>query len=160
MASGAAACRVRAMNARMFSRLCLVVACLLVAGCRSTYYAAWEKLGVEKRDLLKKRVVAARDEQGLALTDRELVDNLRVLLFAGHETTASILAWLTIQLAQRPDLWDPLCAESCSAAAVPSSIAEAKALPFGEAMFREVLRRYAPVWFTRRRVSEEVIYRG
>jgi hypothetical protein len=43
------------------------LACLLsvlaLTGCRSTYYAAWEKLGVEKRDLLKKRVVAARDEQ-------------------------------------------------------------------------------------------------
>jgi hypothetical protein len=32
-------------------------------GCRSTYYAAYEKFGVYKRDLLKKSVVAARDEQ-------------------------------------------------------------------------------------------------
>ena len=40
--------------------LCLT---LLATGCRSAYYAAWEKFGVEKRDLLKKRVVAARDEQ-------------------------------------------------------------------------------------------------
>jgi hypothetical protein len=39
--------------------LCL----LLQSGCRSTYYAAYEKFGVYKRDLLKKRVVAARDEQ-------------------------------------------------------------------------------------------------
>lgn len=31
--------------------------------CSSTYYAAYEKFGVYKRDLLKKRVVAARDEQ-------------------------------------------------------------------------------------------------
>jgi len=38
----------------------------LGAGCSSTYYAAWEKLGVEKRDILKKRVVAARDEQKAA----------------------------------------------------------------------------------------------
>lgn len=36
---------------------------LFLGGCRSAYYAAWERLGVEKRDLLKKRVVAARDEQ-------------------------------------------------------------------------------------------------
>ena len=36
---------------------------LFLSGCRSAYYAAWEKFGVEKRDLLKKRVVAARDEQ-------------------------------------------------------------------------------------------------
>jgi hypothetical protein len=32
-------------------------------GCRSTYYAAYEKFGVYKRDLLKKRVVEARDDQ-------------------------------------------------------------------------------------------------
>jgi hypothetical protein len=42
----------------------LTVACL--CGCRSTYYAAYEKFGVHKRDLLKKRVVAARDEQQAA----------------------------------------------------------------------------------------------
>lgn len=34
-----------------------------LTGCRSAYYAAYEKVGVYKRDLLKKRVVAARDEQ-------------------------------------------------------------------------------------------------
>ncbi len=45
----------------------IVLAAVLVAftgaGCRSAYYSAWEKVGVYKRDLLKKRVVAARDEQ-------------------------------------------------------------------------------------------------
>ena len=35
----------------------------LLTGCRSTYYSTLEKFGVEKRDLLKKRVIAARDEQ-------------------------------------------------------------------------------------------------
>ena len=41
----------------------VVSLCLAGPGCKSVYYAAWEKFGVEKRDLLKKRVVAARDEQ-------------------------------------------------------------------------------------------------
>ncbi len=36
---------------------------LSVAGCSSVYYAAYEKVGVYKRDLLKKSVVAARDDQ-------------------------------------------------------------------------------------------------
>jgi chromosome segregation ATPase len=49
-----------------FASLALIASLLLGAGCRSTYYAAWEKFGVEKRDLLKKRVVAARDEQKAA----------------------------------------------------------------------------------------------
>ena len=45
------------------------VSLLLIAasiGCRSAYYAAYEKFGVYKRDLLKKRVVEARDEQAQA----------------------------------------------------------------------------------------------
>lgn len=41
----------------------LVVALLCLTGCRSTYYAAWEKLGWEKRDILADRVEEARDAQ-------------------------------------------------------------------------------------------------
>jgi hypothetical protein len=44
----------------------LVLSLLLFSGCRSAYYSAWEKFGVYKRDLLKKRVIAARDEQKAA----------------------------------------------------------------------------------------------
>ena len=43
-----------------------LVCALLAGGCRSTYYAAYEKFGVYKRDLLKKRVAAARDDQQAA----------------------------------------------------------------------------------------------
>ena len=48
---------------RSLSLPALVILLVAVVGCRSTYYAAYEKFGVYKRDLLKKRVVAARDEQ-------------------------------------------------------------------------------------------------
>lgn len=41
----------------------LVVLLLTLTSCSSVYYGAYEKLGVYKRDLLKKRVIAARDEQ-------------------------------------------------------------------------------------------------
>lgn len=43
--------------------LLLLAAALTFTGCRSAYYSAYETFGVYKRDLLKKRVVAARDEQ-------------------------------------------------------------------------------------------------
>ena len=43
--------------------LALLILALAVGGCSSAYYAAYEQVGVYKRDLLKKRVVAARDEQ-------------------------------------------------------------------------------------------------
>lgn len=44
----------------------LVLALAGVAGCKSAYYSAWEQFGVHKRDLLKKNVVKARDEQAAA----------------------------------------------------------------------------------------------
>lgn len=44
----------------LISALCL---CVLLTGCESTYYAAWEKLGVEKRDLLADRVEDAQEAQ-------------------------------------------------------------------------------------------------
>lgn len=53
------------MNLRRLPFLALGLA-LLTVGCSSTYYAAWEKLGYHKRDILKERVVEARDEQAAA----------------------------------------------------------------------------------------------
>jgi molecular chaperone GrpE (heat shock protein) len=41
----------------------MVMALLLSAGCRTTYYKTMERFGVYKRDLLKKNVEEARDEQ-------------------------------------------------------------------------------------------------
>jgi hypothetical protein len=41
----------------------LLVPILSLTSCRSMVYSAYEKVGIYKRDLLKKRVVAARDEE-------------------------------------------------------------------------------------------------
>lgn len=43
-----------------------LVMCLLIAGCSSTYYAAWEAMGKEKRDLLRDNVEKARRDQSTA----------------------------------------------------------------------------------------------
>lgn len=37
-----------------------------LAGCKTAYYGAWEKFGYFKRDILKERVIEARDEQQAA----------------------------------------------------------------------------------------------
>lgn len=55
---------VRLMKIRVL--LGLILTLLVVSGCRSAYYSTMEKFGVYKRDLLKKSVVAARDEEKAA----------------------------------------------------------------------------------------------
>jgi ElaB/YqjD/DUF883 family membrane-anchored ribosome-binding protein len=50
------------------------LAALLLAGCQSAYYAAMEKVGYEKRDILQSRVKSARDAQSEA--KKEITDAL------------------------------------------------------------------------------------
>ncbi len=48
-------------------------------------------------------LLQARDEDGEAMTDEELRDELVTLLLAGHETTATSVAWAIERLARHPE---------------------------------------------------------
>ena len=52
-----------------------------------------------ERDDILAMLVQARDEDGIGLTDEDLRDELVTLITAGHETTASTIAWATDELA-------------------------------------------------------------
>jgi cytochrome P450 len=55
-----------------------------------------------ERDDVLSMLVQARDEDGEPMTREELRDELMTLLVAGHETTATALAWALEQLARHP----------------------------------------------------------
>ena len=55
----------------------------------------------ERGDILS-LLLRARTEDGEALTDRELRDELLTLVLAGHETTANSLAWTWERLVRTP----------------------------------------------------------
>ena len=54
------------------------------------------------RDDVLSLLVQARDEEGEPMTDAEIRDELMTLMVAGHETTATALAWALEQLARHP----------------------------------------------------------
>jgi cytochrome P450 len=56
----------------------------------------------ERSDILS-LLLGARDEDGRPMSDRELRDELITLLVAGHETTATALAWAVERLTRHPD---------------------------------------------------------
>lgn len=56
---------------------------------------------VEGQDVLT-MMLAARDEDGRALDDEALVSEMKTLLVAGHETTATSLTWTMLELLQHP----------------------------------------------------------
>jgi cytochrome P450 family 135 len=67
----------------------------------------------ERRDILS-LLIAARTEEGEALTDRELRNELLTLVLAGHETTANQLAWTWERLVRNPEAHERLTAAARS----------------------------------------------
>ncbi len=59
-------------------------------------------------------LLTARDEQGQRLTDEELRDELLTLLFAGHETTATALAWAIDLVLHHPPVQQRLVSEAAA----------------------------------------------
>ena len=58
---------------------------------------------LEQREDILSLLMLARTEDGEAMDDRELRDQLVTLLLAGHETTATALAWTFDLLLRHPD---------------------------------------------------------
>jgi len=65
----------------------------------------------ERSDILS-MLLAAEYEDGSGMSDRQLRDELLTLLVAGHETTATALAWAVERLARHPDKLERLAAET------------------------------------------------
>jgi cytochrome P450 len=64
----------------------------------------------ERADILS-LLMQARDEDGRAMSDGELRDELVTLLLAGHETTATSVAWAIERLVRHPEKLRRLVAE-------------------------------------------------
>jgi cytochrome P450 len=63
---------------------------------------------LEERGDILSMLLLARTEDGEALTDRELRDELLTLVLAGHETTANSLAWTWERLVRNPEPYERL----------------------------------------------------
>jgi cytochrome P450 len=64
----------------------------------------------ERQDVLS-LLLQARHDDGSPMTDEELRDELMTLLVAGHETTATALAWTVERLVRNPDVLARLTAD-------------------------------------------------
>jgi cytochrome P450 family 110 len=86
-------------------------------------------------------MLATRDENGEPMTDEELRDEMLTLLVAGHETTATALAWAFYWLNQYPQVRARLLREIDGLGENPDPI-EIYRLPYLTAVCQEILRIY------------------
>jgi cytochrome P450 len=87
-----------------------------------------------------------RDEAGEVMTDKQLRDEVLITFFAGHETTATLLTWTWILLAQHAEAESKLHEELDRVLAGRSpTVDDLSSLDYTSMVLDEVLRLYAPV---------------
>ncbi|HEY6232916.1 MAG TPA: cytochrome P450 [Pyrinomonadaceae bacterium] len=102
--------------------------------------------GSDQGDLLS-MLLAAHDEDGSQMTDRQLRDEVMTLFLAGHETTALTLSWAWYLLAQNPEaekkFHDEL--DEVLAGRTPT-VADLPRLKYTEMIAKESMRLYPPAF--------------
>ena len=108
-------------------------------------------------------LLGTSDEDGNPLTDREIRDQAMTLLFAGHDTTTSTVAFLLFELARNPHelkaLFDEQDEVLRGRPATPADLT-GTALPRLEMAIEETLRIYPPAWVGPRRAINDFEFNG
>ena len=107
----------------------------------------------DKGDLLS-MLMLARDDEGQAMDERQLYDELVTIFLAGHETTSNALSWTWYLLMQHPAIEDRLHAEvdSVLGGRLPE-LADLPRLPYSLRVLKESMRLYPPAWMLNTRES-------
>ncbi|HLP89167.1 MAG TPA: cytochrome P450 [Nostocaceae cyanobacterium] len=99
-------------------------------------------------------MMSARDENGEAMTDVELRDELMTLLVAGHETTASALTWALYWIHKLPNVQEKLLVDLENIGENTNSN-DIYRLPYLTAVCQETLRIYPILMLTIPRIVQE-----
>ncbi|HET8628740.1 MAG TPA: cytochrome P450 [Thermomicrobiales bacterium] len=107
--------------------------------------------GEDPGDVLSLLLRARDAEDGGALDDRQVRDEVMTLLLAGHETTATALGWTWYLLAQHPEVDARLADELREAlGGRPPTVADRPRLGYAERVLTEAMRLYPPSWIIER----------
>jgi cytochrome P450 len=107
-------------------------------------------------------LIEAEDADGDRFTDEQVRDQILTLLFAGHDTTTSTVAFLFYELARHPEWAERLADERRRVAGdgAPDAAQLFGEMPELDMAVQETLRLYPPAWIGPRRSEVEFEFGG
>ena len=116
--------------------------------------------GIDNGDLLS-MLLAARDDDGSRMTNRQLRDEAITIFLAGHETTANALSWTWMLLAQNPQVETKLHEElDAVLGGRTPTVDDLPSLRYTGHVVAESLRLYPPAWGMARVAIEDTEIAG
>lgn len=111
-------------------------------------------------DDLLAMLMEAKTEDGEAMTDLQLRDEIITMVLAGHETTANLLSWTFSLLAKHPEIERRVREEALRVLGSTRDpvLEDVKSLEYAKLVIEESLRLYPPAWiFERQSLEPDVI---
>jgi cytochrome P450 len=111
--------------------------------------------GDKFHDLLDMLLDARYEDTGLPMEEGQVIDEILILLIAGHETTANALSWTLYLLAKHPSEQDRIRTHTHSFS-VDQSVSD----NLLNAVIKESMRLYPPAWISDRIALHDDSYRN
>lgn len=115
----------------------------------------------KREDDLLDMLLEARYEDGSAMEEEQLIDEILILFTAGHETTSNALTFTCELLARNPQIQEKLYSEIAVAKENSETLMDfIKNCPYTKNVIEESLRLYPPAYFIDRVNIEEDEFNG
>jgi cytochrome P450 len=106
-------------------------------------------------------LMEARDEDGTQLTDRQIRDQVLLLIYAGHDTATCTLGWALQLLGKHPEARQRVTDELKRFGSPDKlGMGELRSMPEMDMVIDETLRLYPPVWLCLRGVTQTFVFDG
>lgn len=104
----------------------------------------------ENFDLLDMLLNSTYEDTGEKMPEEQVIDEVLILIFAGHETTANTLSWLLYLLAANQEVLEQLTASLAG-----KNIGESLSNEYLKATIHEGMRLFPAAWMTERVAVED-----
>ncbi|MCF2505965.1 cytochrome P450 [Dyadobacter sp. CY107] len=113
--------------------------------------------GEKPNDLLQLLLDSIDEETGEQMNDQQIRDEAITMFAAGHETSATGLSWLLLELSKQPEIVAKIRQESAIFSNVPT-FEQLMQMPYTRQVVEEGLRLYPPAWtMTRESIVDQEI---
>lgn len=121
---------------------------------------AERRAGERKNDLLQMFLEAKDEESGENMSDAQLRDEVMAMFLAGHETTATAMAWTLYLLAKHPEWQDRIAEEAKGLDSSNLTPKDISRLQLTKQVVQESMRLYPPVWVLGRAPTVDTTLNG
>ncbi len=119
------------------------------------------KSGEKHNDLLDMLLETRYEDTGEGMSTQQLIDEIKILFIAGHETTANALTFTLHLLANHPEIQQKVLAEILEIESQTDDVVEQlQKMSYINAVINESMRLYPPAWITDRVNIEDDSFLG